>query len=126
MTVKLGNIVLDEDLRLDGLESAVDISVSQSVAFDGTVDILTMPAPVKRQLSLVASAGSGGPVGIFTLAQLQSIKAVAAVGMPVTLIHHRGTFSVLIIAVSDPEYVFDHANPTLGDWYTATINMIEV
>lgn len=126
MTVKIGNIILDDDLRLDGIEEAGDIVVSQYVAFDGSVDLLTMPPATQRQFSLAATPSGSGSVGAFTLAQLQAIKAVAAVGQPVTVAHHRGTFSVIITGIQEIVNIADHANPTADDWYTATITMIEV
>lgn len=126
MTVKIGNIILDDNLRLYGLESADDIAISQYVAFDGSVDLLTMPAPNRRQLQLVATHEGNSVFGKFTLGQLQDIKVVASVGQPVTLTHHRGVFTVLILSVGEPVPVIDYSDPASDDWYTATINMIEV
>ncbi len=125
MTVQLGNIVLDDNLALKGIEDAPDIAVQQLTAFDGTVDILTMPAATSRQLALVATLDGSMLLGNFLLSQITSIKAIIAAGLPVVLIHHRGTFNVYVLSVTEFLLVDKDVNPNADDWCVATINMVE-
>lgn len=126
MTVQLGNIILDNNLRLYGLEEAEDISVAQYVAFDGSVDVLLAPAQNRRSLRLVGNRDGSTVRGRYRLQDLEAIKSLARSGQAQELIHNRGVFSVLILSVTEPLAIIDKTDPTGDDWYTATINMIEV
>ncbi len=123
MTVKLGNIVLDDNLRLYGIEEAGDILIAEMEAFDGTNDFLTMPASEWIPLSLVANPDGDTVRGLFTLDQIIAIKSIIAAGQQTGLVHHRGIFEVMVRSVSNFVQVIDYADPAGNDWCTATINM---
>ena len=126
MTVMIGNIVLDDNLRLYGIETAKDIAVEQIGVLDGSSVFQTRPISGGRTLSLVATKEGNTLRGKFLRSQLMAIKSLAVGGQPVTLIHHLGTFSVLIISTEDVIPVFDYADPQADDWYVGSIQMIEV
>jgi hypothetical protein len=120
MAVFLGAISLSDDLVLSGIETAPDIVVSQKRTLAGRSIIQTSPVSGGRTLTLSGERH-------FTLAQVQSIKAMAAIGQPVTLTHHRGTFQVLVTATAlDPDDSGLHSNPTSAEWYSGDITLIEV
>ena len=124
--IKIGNIELDDNLRLYGLEESPDLLVSQVISFDDTSTLQTMPAGNGRALSLVATREGVNYAGVFTLGQIKAIKSIAKARMATVLVHHRGTFNVLITGVSDVAIDGDLANPPDDEWCAATINMIEV
>lgn len=126
MTVKIGNIALDEHLQLYGLEESEDVLLSQLTSFDGTTEIMTMPGSGSRPLSLSASLDGDRLLGFFLLSQITAIKSVARAGQPVTFIHHRGTFTVLVESVTGVVPVIDLVDPPDDAEYAATINMREV
>ncbi len=126
MTIQLGNIILDDDLRLYGLEEAEDIQVSEMTSFDGTSDFLTMPRGTSRPLSLVASLDGEDLNGAFLVSQINAIKSIIQAGQPTTLIHPRGTFSVLVRRIEGFVNVDDLVDVADDDWCVATIIMSEV
>lgn len=126
MTVKLGNIDLHENLRLYGIETAKVVAVSQLVSLGGVSSLQTMPLSGGRSLSLAAVQDGDTVKGRFTRAQVLAIKTMENAGQPVTLIHHLGTFSVLVVSTEDLVSVLDKAAPASDSWYTGTIQMIEV
>lgn len=126
MNVQLGSIVLDDDLVLDGLLSAQDLSVDPVMVMDGSTVLQTMPLSGGRMLSLSSAMDGDSIGGVFLRSQLLDIKSLAAAGLPVTLTHHLGTFTVLITSTADVRPVFDYADPQADDWYVGSIQMIEV
>lgn len=127
MTVKIGNIVLDDNLYLDGLESSKDVAAAKYTSLGGETTVLTIPlSTAGRELSL-GTKGTGNRVyGFFTLEQIEGLKAIAAGGQQTTLVHHRGVFTVLIVDTSDlaPDEVI--VNPDPNQEYYGSIKLIEV
>jgi hypothetical protein len=120
MATLLGALLLSDDLVLSGLETAPDLVVSQKRTLAGRSVIQTAPVSGGRTLTLSSERH-------LTLAQVQAIKALAALGQPVTLVHHRGTFQVLITATAlDPDDSSLHSNPTSAEWYSGDLTLIEV
>lgn len=62
----------------------------------------------------------------WTLGQVEQLRSLEALALPVDLVHHRGAFTVLIIDSSDLTPSTDYANPTDADWYSGSLTMIEV
>ena len=126
MTVQLGNIVLDDTLRLHGIETAKDIAVDQIVTLDGSSVVQLMPLNGGWQLYLVASLEGNSLKGVLLRSQVLAIKEMAAAGQPVTLTHHLATYTVLITSTAEVEPVIDYADPQPDDWYVGPIKLIEV
>ncbi len=126
MTVQLGNIVLDDDLLLSGIETAPDIAVSTVVTLGGISDSSIMPLSGGRSLSLFGVKEGDSVTGVFLRSQVLEIKSMAAAGQIVPFIHHVGTFSVLIVSTAGLVPVYYYANPRPGDWYTGPVQLIEV
>ena len=114
----LGSVTLSDDLILEGLETAPPIAHSQRRTLTGESVVQAAPVSGGRKLAL---AGDNH----FTLADIEAVQALAGAGQPVTLTHHRGTFTVLIVSI-EVEPAFNHADPQPGDWYSGRINLIEV
>ncbi len=127
MTVSLGNIILDDDLRLDGVRNQSKLAISVRPTFG---------APVAQRcarsggdtLTLVASSDNDSVMGMFTGAQLDQIVGLRDIGEPVTLVHHLGTFTVMIPATAlDAVESFEgHVNPDADEWHIGSIPLITV
>lgn len=127
MTVKLGNLTLDDNLRLDGLETAEKICATPYTSFDGTVDVLLMAGAQKRTIALYNTLnGNDYEGGVFTYGQIETIQSMAEAAVAVTLVHPRLTASVLVLSISDFASDSELANPDDDEWCAATINLIEV
>ena len=118
MTVSLGAITLSDSLVLHGLENSVDAAVSQRRTLTGRSVIQVQPTPGGRTLQLEGQHH-------WTYDQVEAIKALAAAGSPVNLVHHRGTFTVVISAI-EVEPSLDYSNPSGSDWLSGTVTLIEV
>ncbi|MBV5328493.1 MAG: hypothetical protein JZU65_12810 [Chlorobium sp.] len=116
MTVSLGGIALSEHLALSGLESAA-VTVNQRRTLTGVSVLQSASSPGGRTLILTGDIH-------FTFAQVTALRDLSAMAQPVVLIHHRGTFTVLITAI-EAETIIDYADPHPEDWYSCTITLIE-
>lgn len=118
MTVTLGGITLSDELVLHGLESRRMSEVAVTYLLGGKAVVQADP------LDQV----SGVPLSLageyhFTLAEIKAVQGL--VGQEVELVHHRGTFSVVVVGVPD-EPADPVSNPTDAEWYSGEISMITV
>ena len=114
----LGGVVLSDHLILDGLENAPGIVVNQRRTITGKSVVQHAPVIGGRAISLLSESH-------LTLQQVQDIKTIESNGVAVTLVHPRGTFSVIVTGVSvtqDEECV----DLDIDAWFSGSINMIEV
>ena len=118
MAVTLGTVTLSDHLTLSGLETSPDVAVNQRRTLTGASVLQLLPTPGGRTLVLEGRHH-------WTYAQIAAIKALAALGAPVALVHHRGTFTVVIVAVEVTPSI-DYANPSGSDWLSGSITLIEV
>jgi hypothetical protein len=117
MTVSLGGIVLSDHLVLDIGPSGVAHSQRRLI---GGASLLQVDGNSGgRQLTL-------GGTNHWTLGQVEQIRALEAAALPVLLVHHRGTFSVVITSTADLQPMRAYANPIGSDRYSGTITLIEV
>ena len=117
MTVSLGGIALSDHLALT--IGQLPAGISQRRLIGGA--------------SVVQADGSSGGRSLtisgehhWTLAQVEQLRTLQAAGQAVTLVHHRGTFQVVIADTSELAPSIEYANPTAADWYSGSIAMIEV
>jgi hypothetical protein len=126
MTVSLGTITLDDNLRLDGVFTQPALAGSARPTLGG-ICIQSVAITGGKVLQLVATRDGNSVKGLFTGTQLAGLAALRDAGAPVALVHHLGTFQVWIppdgISV---EQVFDFANPAATDWYVGTLTLITV
>ncbi len=118
MTVTLGGVVLSDHLVLEGLESGPIIAHSMHYTLGGSAVVQSddNDDTVGRPLRLTGK-------NHFTLQQIQDVRMLR--GQTVSLIHHRGTFDVIIIDTPvDP--TINYADPIADDWYSGEITMITV
>jgi hypothetical protein len=119
MATLLGTVSLSDHLVLSGLEQAPDLAYQQRRTIGGRSVVHTAPVAGGRVLTLSGERH-------FTLAEIEAVKAMPA-GVPVTLVHHRGTFQVVIVATAvEPDDASLHANPTAAEYYSGDITLIEV
>lgn len=117
MTVSLGGLALSEHLLLDiGPASA---GMSQRRLIGGALLVQTDPATGGRSLTLSGE-------NHWSLAQVEAVRALQSQGLPMELVHHRGTFAAVIADTSDLTPSFGYADPAPDDWYTGSITLIEV
>lgn len=117
MTVTLGGITLSDDLVLT--IGPLAPGFSQRRLIGGASVVQADPASGGRPLALAGEHH-------WTLAQVTALRDLQAAGQALTLVHHRGTFSVLILDTSELAPSIDYANPTAADWYSGSISLIEV
>ena len=116
-TTTLGGVSLSPSLVLTGIEAANSWIYPQRRTLSGASVVQAAPVVGGRTLTLVSEYH-------LTLAEVTAIKAVAALGQPVTLIHHRGTFTVYIVGVAvDP--AIDHSDPDGTEWQSGSITLLE-
>jgi len=122
--VSLGAIILDDNLRLDGLHASPASAGSARVTMGGVV-IQTMAMNGGRTISLVATQDGSTVKGVFTKAQLDAISAMRDASAPVALVHPLYSGQVYLEPDAiDVSQVFDYADPGDDDWYVGTITLI--
>jgi len=119
MTVSLGGIELSSHLTLD-IQGA-GVAYSQRRCIGGAAVVQADGNDGGRTMTMNSA-------GHMTIVQLEQIRTLQALGLPVDLIHHRGNFSVLIIDTAEMSDDFDIANPDADATLTVSgnITMIEV
>lgn len=113
----LGSLTLSDHLILD--IKGAGVGYSQTRLIGGASVVQADGAQGGRTLTLTGEHH-------FTLDQVTALQAMQSAGLTVTLVHHRGTFTVLITDTTALEPSIPYANPQTSDWYSGTITMIEV
>lgn len=119
MTVSLGGITLSDHLTLDIKGAGAAYSQRRLIGGASVVQ---------------ADGSSGGRTMILnsamhiTKVQLEQIRSIQALGQAVELVHHRGSFAVVITDTSDMADDLDIADPDNDPTLTVSgnITMIEV
>lgn len=126
MTVSLGGIVLDDNLRLNGDISGSQIAMSIRRTFGAPV-IQKVTVSAGKKLVLMATMSGESIDGSYTRLQLEQLAVHRDTGFPISLIHHLGSFNVIIPPDGIQEEIMqDYANPGPDDLYTGTVTMITV
>ena len=117
MPVSIGAITLSDHLTLAGIDIA-PVRITQRRTIAGRPITQSAPAPGGRVLTLSGEHH-------WTYDQAAALRALAALAAPVTLIHHRGAFTVLITAIKlEPSIAY--ANPGGSDWLSGAVTLLEV
>ena len=93
MSVTLGGVTLSDDLVLLGLETGGRVASSLRYTLGGVAVVQAVPLSGGRELVLQSE-------NHLSLAEVQAVRDIEALAEPVTLVHHRGTFSVLNTGIS--------------------------
>ena len=118
MTVSLGGITLSDELVLHGLESAQMIATSVTHTLGGSAVVQYDPMDQETGLTLTLESKLH-----LSLADIQAVRAL--VGQEVALVHHRGTYQVVVVNTPDePAVAF--RDPAAEDFYSGEITMITV
>lgn len=117
MTVSLGGIPLSEHLTLD--IGPAPAAISQRRLIGGASCVQADGSSGGRTLTLDGE-------NHWTLGQIEQIRVLESSGATVELVHHRGTFQMVVTSTADVKPVFNYADPTLTDWCTGPVTGIEV
>jgi len=121
MAITLGGVTLSDHLVLLGIENAPKVAWSAQRTLGGRQVVQVGPSLTSgRELALQSE-------NHLTQDMVDSVKELEAAGQAVSLVHPRGTYSVVITGV-DLEPDTYYVDPDDADllWYSGTINMIEV
>lgn len=118
MTVSLGGITLSDHLVLTGLDSGPLVTYSITPTLGGSAVIQSDANDDAGGIKLTLVADNS-----LTLAQVQAIRGLR--GQTVELVHHRGTFDVIVIDTPVTPAI-NYADPVDDDWYSGEITMITV
>lgn len=122
----LGTITdLSDDCRLDGLETAKPAVFNQRRFIGGDLNVQVDDNSGGLELRIVAEKVGQNVYGYYTLDQVTELHALWAAKNTVSLVHHRGTFSVLIIDV-DVTPVVGVADPAGDAIYVGTVTVLEM
>lgn len=116
----LGDIELSPHLALRGQHEWCTANVSEARTIDGKHLWWMDAMQGGRTLQL---DGSGHH---FTVSQLAQIRALQALARPIELLHHTGTYHVIIQGIDSPEMWIDYADYNDDDHISATVTLIEV
>lgn len=126
MTVSLGGITLDDNLRLDGVHTQAAIAGSARATMGG-VHVQSIAMSAGKTLQLIATMDGDTVKGFFLGSQVDALAALRDAGESVALVHHLGSWQVWIPPTGiSVEQVFDYADPTDDDWYVGIITLITV
>ena len=120
--ISIGGLVLSDHLYLDGIDNAQMVAYSARRTLGGRMVVQVSPSLVGGRVLSLQSEGH------INHSQLASIKAMESLGRVVTLIHPRGTFSILITGTElEPDTMFSDPDSAAAGtiWYSGKINMIE-
>ena len=119
MTVSLGGIILSDNLTLDIKPAGVGYSQRRLI---GGASVIQADGSTGGRTMVLNSAMH------MTRVQLEQIRDMQSLGQPVAMVHHRGSFSVLITDTSDMVDDCDLADPDNDPTLTVSgnITMIEV
>ena len=124
--ILIGGIELNKNLIWEEPEASPRHTYSRKVTLQGRV--IVQFGPINgRLISLSSVEAFGGWVGYFTYEQIMQLKAFEEGLSVVPFVYNTTTLNVLVepggIAVSS---IVPRPVPELTDWYTGTINLIEV
>jgi hypothetical protein len=116
MTVSLDSIALSDELTLD--IGPAPAAINQRRLIGGASCVQADGSSGGRTLTLSGEHD-------WTLGQIEQIRALESSAATVTLVHHRGTFRVVISSTSELEPTVNYKDPTSDSWYTGPITLIE-
>lgn len=125
MTVILGSVVLSDDLTLAGPINQPQVVVNFKRTTSGRLIRRVDPRPAGRELVLSSERRGNGYRGAFTGDQADQMAALRDAGNVIDLVHHRGSYRVLIVA-TELEPIDGVADPGPNTFFVGSVTMIEV
>lgn len=113
-----GTLTLSDNLVLSGLETAAPAVHSARRLIGGAV-VVQSDANIGGRVLRLNSANH------LALSDVEQIQSLFAAGQPITVTHHRGTFTVVITGM-DLAPARDHANPYQDALYSGDIYLQEL
>lgn len=126
MTISLGGVVLNDNLIWDNQNSYPLNAFSRRVTIQGRV-ILQHSSVDGREIVLSTVSTSGGTIGYYTFAQLESIRGFENNVSVVSFVYETETLNVIVepgginIEPVIPRPAYDST-----DWFLGSIKLIEV
>lgn len=121
----IGGLALSDDLTLSGTINQPRVATSTRITLGGVTIVTAMPQTAGRLLVLATHRGSSGLAGTVTMAQATQLAAWRDAAAEVELIHHLGTFRVVILSL-ELEPITGVADPGVSSLMAGAITMIEV
>lgn len=115
----LGSLTLSDHLTLHGLETAAPLVATVTRLIGGAAVVTTDGNAGGRLLRLNSASH-------LTLAEVEQLQTLFAAGQPLTMTHHRGSFTVLIVDMSDLAPDQDLADPEADSWHSGDIYLQEI
>lgn len=118
MTITLGSMSLSDHVILRGLDDAPQHAWSQRRLLSGR--LLVQRGSVFTGGRTLTLSGEN----CFTKADIEALRNMVTARATVSLVHPRGTYSVMITAVT-PTPLYEYVDPEDDDIYSADITLIE-
>lgn len=118
MATMLGGIALSDNLIIKGLIGEDETAVSSRRTITGRLLYRVDSRPKGRTLTLIGK-------NHFRRGQLAALKPVKDQGLPVTLSHRLGTFTVLIVALPEESQI-EFCDPDANIMMSGEIKLLEV
>lgn len=124
--ISLGGVTLHSSLIWDSPLSSPNQAYSRRVTLLGKVVLQHSPSP-KQLISLTTISTTGGSIGIFTKDQLDQLRVFEEAMTTIVFIYDSETLNVVIQPGSiQMEPLIARPNPAGSDYYTGSIQLIEV
>jgi hypothetical protein len=125
MTASIGGLALSDDLILSGPINQARVATKTRATLGGRTVVTAVPQATGRLLVLSTYRGSGGSAGTVTMTQAEQLAAWRDAASEVELVHHRGTFRVVILGL-ELEPINGVADPGASTLMVGAVTMIEV
>lgn len=120
MTITLGALTLSDHLYLDGLDQAPGVAIAEPMRTLGGESVIQIGPALSggRTLSLLSE-------NHIQHSEVTNLKALE--GTEVSLVHPRGTFTVIVTLVElEPDELLSNPDSAPVLFYSGSIQMIEV
>lgn len=125
MTVSLGGLALSDDLALYGPVNGSKMLLQVQQTLGGSVVVAGLPIVSGREFVLQGSDDDGRVAGVLTKTQVDQLEAMRDTMQTVELVHHVGTYSVIITAI-EVQAVAGEVDPVAATWFVGTVTLLEV
>lgn len=126
MTITLGALTINDDMYLDGVVQAKNISYEQKRSIEGVSAVSTKVIVGGKLLTLGTTNERGATQGIWFQKEIDALKALELQNLVLTLDYHGAVYTVKIVDTTDFKQLqqFEPVHPC--KMYLGKFSMIEV
>lgn len=125
MTITLGSVTIDNNMYLNGIESATLVSVEQLWTIEGNSVVRTKPLNGGRKFTLGTQNQTGATQGIWCFETIEEIQALEQLAVDVVLSYRGTNYNVVITGSTfTPLHQFEEEGPYKK--FLGTISLTEV